>query len=85
MPDPASCTTDPTSGRTGMRYRTICPKKGHATFYTSSRGAPSISQQLADVLAEVFRGSTASYRLVGHSLGTQVRPSPMLFLAGFVL
>lgn len=55
-----------------MRYRTICPKKGTPAFYTPKAPAPSISQQLADVLAQVFRGSQAGYRLVGHSLGTQL-------------
>ncbi len=60
------------NGRCGMRYRTICPKKGHVTFYASSRPSKSISQVLMDLLADVFRGSTAGYRLVGHSLGTQV-------------
>ncbi len=55
-----------------MRYRTICPKKGTAAFCTPKAPAPSISQQLADVLAQVFRGSAAGFRLVGHSLGTQL-------------
>lgn len=55
-----------------MRYRTICPRKGTLAYYTPKGPAPSISQQLADVLAEVFRGAEAPYRLVGHSLGTQV-------------
>ena len=54
-----------------MRYRTFCPKKGTA-WCTPKAPAPSISQQLADVLARVFRGSRAGYRLVGHSLGTQL-------------
>ena len=55
-----------------MRYRTICPKKGHVTFYASSRPSSSISQKLANLLTDVFRGSRAPYRLVGHSLGTQL-------------
>eukprot|EP00624_Nannochloropsis_granulata_P002526 evm.model.NODE_22740_length_8389_cov_39.273216.2 len=55
-----------------MRYRTFCPKKGHVTFYTSSRPSSSISQQLANLLTDVFHGSRAPYRLVGHSLGTQL-------------
>ncbi|TFJ87049.1 hypothetical protein NSK_001383 [Nannochloropsis salina CCMP1776] len=60
------------NGRCGMRYRTICPQRGRVMYYASSRPSPSISQTLADLLADVFRGAQAPYRLVGHSLGTQV-------------
>lgn len=56
-----------------MRWRTVGPD-GRLAYMKSPHTRPSVSRQLADELASIFRGEHAApYRLVGHSLGSQVR------------
>jgi len=57
----------------GMRYRKLSDCGRHVkTRYVFLSHIPCVSQQLADALQHRFPLGAAPYRLVGHSLGSQV-------------
>jgi len=56
----------------GMRYRLLTQCGTGVKWRYVSSSVPCVSEQLAAVLRRRFPPGTASYRLVGHSLGAQV-------------
>ena len=56
----------------GMRYRLLTQCGTGVKWRYVSSSVPCVSKQLAAVLQRRFPLGTASYRLVGHSLGAQV-------------
>lgn len=56
----------------GMRYRLLTQCGMGVKWRYVSSSVPCVSEQLAAVLRRRFLPGTASYRLVGHSLGAQV-------------
>lgn len=58
--------------RVGMRYRLLTQCGTRVKWRYVSSSVPCASEQLAAVLQRRFSPGTASYRLVGHSLGAQV-------------
>jgi surfactin synthase thioesterase subunit len=57
----------------GMRYRKLSHCKTRVQMrYVFLPHIPCVSQQLADALQQRFPLGSAPYRLVGHSLGSQV-------------